>query len=49
MSRKIHRLSVRVLLKFKSANNLVLLANATPSARHFSSADTKTRSAGIFI
>ena len=27
---------MRVLLKFKSANNLVLFADATPSARHFS-------------
>ena len=27
---------MRVLLKSKSANNLVLLADATPSARHFS-------------
>ena len=29
------------LLNFKSANNLVLLADARPSARHFSLAETK--------
>ena len=36
LQRKINRFSVRVLLKSKSANNLVLFTDATPSARHFS-------------
>ena len=39
---------MRVLLKFKSANNLVLLADATPSARHFSPAETKHSFGGDF-
>ena len=46
--RKINRFSVRVLLKFKSANNLVLLADATPSAGHFSPAETKGSFGGDF-
>ena len=39
---------MRVLLSSKSANNLVLLADATPSARHFSPAETKHSFGGDF-